>query len=542
MKRKAYVSLTLCIALVMSILLSGYAAAANIPEVQSTSASPPVIVVSGTNEEMGYQYGLQAADLIYRNVNMLKSNVIAQYGAELAAADMEVWSYYADKYDPGLRPWLEGMQKGLKAEGYEVAYSDLILTTVYPAVMWCRPALDTPYPAETGVKLPESAAASLNRGEIHGCTAFAAEGKASADGKPILGITEMVPKVRLNVIILVAFPDDGHSYVAKACAGSVAGNGGMNSEGFAWVLTAQWGEPIWGVATEVFFHYLSQYSDGTADATRFLRNSPRAGVTGAFMMSGPKGDIQVFESLSNVYATRKPGVAGETSTFLVQTNHLVDPYLQKYNVGDGYTSRNRYVTMFEHMKNAAANGGVSFETAKAAFSSDDWKDSKTGQWNYNDPGSPSVNNNSSSVAQVVFQPADMVAYFQIGTPGGAGLPGGATGEYFKLILGEDPFAVSNEADKTAEEYFWTARNMYQKMLNARAENLTYEVAASIRGLLDTAACEMEYGMDRAGFAYMAETNGLSADEEMQLWSDALTHFVKSQLYSQMAISQLESLA
>ena len=63
---------------------------------------------------------------------------------------MEVWAYYADKYDPGLRKWLEGMKAGLKKEGYNISYNDLVLLTVYPAQMWCRP--NAPYPAETGVK------------------------------------------------------------------------------------------------------------------------------------------------------------------------------------------------------------------------------------------------------------------------------------------------------------------------------------------------------------------------------------------------------
>ncbi|MCL2338151.1 MAG: C45 family peptidase [Firmicutes bacterium] len=535
-----------CVVLVISLCLSsfGIATALEIPDVQATSASPTVIVVSGSNKEMGHQYGIQAADLIFRNINILKSRVIAQYGEELTASDMKVWSYYADKYDSGLRLWLEGMQEGLKDKGYDVDYYDLVLTTVYPAVMWCRPALNTPYPKETGLTLPQVAKADPARGDIHGCTAFAAEGSATADGKPIVGITEMVPKERLNEVIIIAFPEEGNSFISKACAGSVASNGGMNSKGFSWVLTAQWGEPIWGVATEVYFHYLSQYANTPDEAAKFLQETPRAGVTGAFLMSSPEGNIMAVESLSNAFAIRKPGDAGENAPFLVQTNHLVNPSLQKFNGPPEriYTSMNRYVTMFDHIKNAAAKGAVSLETAKAAYSSDDWLDSKTMKWHYNDPGSPSVNNNTSSVAQIVFEPADLTAYLQVGTPGGAGLPGGSTGEYLKLTLGKNPYAVATSAEGTAESYYWAARNLYVKQLNAHAAYLTYNVSESIRGLLDVAAQELEYGMDRAGFAYLAKANGLSDAEQMQLWSDALTHYAKSQLYSQMVQSKLKDLA
>ena len=54
-------------------------AAANnpVPDAQATEASPTVVVVSGTNEEMGYQYACQVPDLIYRNSVLLKSKVEA---------------------------------------------------------------------------------------------------------------------------------------------------------------------------------------------------------------------------------------------------------------------------------------------------------------------------------------------------------------------------------------------------------------------------------------------------------------------------------
>lgn len=58
---------------------------------------------------MGYRYDIQAADLILRNVNLLKSKIVVQYGEEITKSDMQVWSYYADKHDPGLRGRIEGI-------------------------------------------------------------------------------------------------------------------------------------------------------------------------------------------------------------------------------------------------------------------------------------------------------------------------------------------------------------------------------------------------------------------------------------------------
>lgn len=509
-----------------------------VPEAIATEANPPVIVVSGTNEEMGHQYGSQAADLIYRNAILLKSKIVAQYGEELTMTDMQVWSYYADKYNPGMRGWLEGMQAGLKDKGYQVDYLDLLLITVFSGEMWCRPDVSLPYPEETGIVLPESAAKNTEA-DIHSCTGFVAEGEATPTGDPIIGVTKMITAEKINSVILLAFPADGYAFVSNPMAGSMSENAGLNSAGFSWVFTAQWGEPIWGVVNEVFFHHMVQNCGSPEEGIEFLNNSPRAGVTGAFLMTSDEGGIIAYESLSNVAETRLPGDSGEDGTYMAQTNHLVNSKLAEYNpTPSGGSSRDRYETMIAYLKEAVANGGITFETAKAAFSSDDWVNSETGEWTYNDPGSPSVNDNTSSLAQSVFYPKDMIAYFQVGTPNGVGWPSEATGEYIKLTLGENPLAVSNDADRTAQAYFWEARNLFVKMQNADDPKLSFEAAESIRELIDIAAAELEMGMDRAGFAFMAQSNGQSKGEEMQLWSDALTHFAKSQVFSQMAKTKL----
>lgn len=535
-------SLTACASPGASSSAGTTAASANnaVPEAMATEAAPPVVVVSGSNAEMGHQYALEVPDLIYRNVNLLKSKVVAQYGDELTDSDMQVWSYYADKYDPNIRGWIEGMQKGLKEKGYDVSYNDLLLVTVFSGEMWCRPPVDQPYPEETGVKLPESAAEAA-RTDIHSCTAFAADGDATPDGKPIVGVTKMITPEKVNSIILIAFPDEGYSFVANPMAGSMSENSGLNSAGFAWVFTAQWGEPIWGVANEVFFHSLDQNCASPKEATDLLEEAPRAGVTGAFLMTSAEGGIEAYESLSNVSATRVPGDAGETGNFLAQTNHLVNPSLQEYNQGGAVGgSANRYATMVAYLQEGISNGGITIDTAKKAFTSDDWIDAQTGQWTYNDPASESVNDNMESLAQTIILPAEKTAYFEVGTPNGVGFPGGATGEYVKVQLDEDPLAVSDAASATAQEYFWNARNTFVTMQNAKDARLTLAAQEAIRPLLDTAATEIECGMDRAGFAFQKQNAG-KTDEAMQLWSDALTHYAKGQLYAQMASTKLAKL-
>jgi len=526
----------------------------NVPEIHAPSGMPLVIVVSGSNYEMGYQYGLQAAPVIYQNLVLFKSRLLQAYGEETVIKDMRVWAYYLEKYDPGLKDWLEGIRDGCRERGFDVNYLDLVALTCYPAEMWCRPSV--PYPPETGVMgaASTSLSQSLTREMPLHCTAFAATGSATKDGKPIVAITKMVPTEVMQTLILIAFPDEGYSFIANPYAGAVVQNSGMNSAGFAWVLTAILGPPIWGVVTEVYFHYLTQYCGSPDEAIEYLISTPRAGVTGTFVMSASNGSICVFESNSQVFAIRKPGDAGEDAPFLVQTNHFIHPELRKHNVlvpGIVWQdSLYRYATAWKYVSEAARRGAIDFEFAKKMFMSDDYFEPKDwynpeagGQWRYNVPGSPNVLNNfPASVAQSIFFPLDRIAYFQVGTPSGIGLPAGATGEYVKFQLTNDIVTLVSKADEITFGLYSEARNLFQAELNRKAPYLTDSVIQSIKEMLDKAMLEYEHGMIKAAHAYLAMRNlGSKAPDVLALWSEVLTHYAHAQLYAQMVTTRLKNL-
>lgn len=517
----------------------------SIPSARTTSGMPPVVVVSGSNYEMGYRYALLVADLIYHNVAILKSKLIRKYGNETMEKDMRVWAYYMEKYDPGLKEWLEGIQSGCRQKGHNVSYLDLVAITVYPAQMWARP--DTPYPPEIGIE-PEVQTSKqwpAPKAGYHACTSFAATDDATKDGKPIIAITKMVPIEVMHSLILIAFPDKGPSFIANPYAGAVVQNSGMNSSGLAWVLTAIFGPPAWGVVTEVYFHYLAQYCDSPAKAQSFLESTPRAGVTGNFIMSDARGSISVFESNSKDFAIRKPGDLGETSDFLVNTNHHAHPSMEPYNIPWekwqwNLDSRYRYATCWEYVAAAAQKGEIDFHFAKRVFQSDDWYDPDKKEWHYNEPGSRNVINNfPSSVAQSVFFPADRIAYFQVGTPSGIGLPAGATGEFVRLQLADGPAEVTDHAEQSALALYSKARNLFVKELNRNAPYLTHLMVQSIEEMLDEAISAFERGMDRAGFAYLSKQEGAHLNEQLLLWSKALTYYAQSQLYSNMVITRMK---
>jgi len=374
-----------------------------------------------------------------------------------------------------------------------------------------------------------------SRGKYHSCNTFAANGSATPDGKPIHGITAMVSTEAMDNVILIAFPKEGASFVSQTYAGRVNGNAALNSEGFAWTMTAILSDkPSWGL-TEVYFHYLAQLAKSPADAEAYLKATPRGGVTGGFIMTDKSGNISVFESNAGHFFKRKPGDDGELGPWIVQTNHLVDPSLHAYNppwlgVIGTYT---RYDTVFQYLKEAASKS-VDFGFARKLFASDDWFEAATGKWHRNEPGAPGISNTHTSVAQSIFFPADLIAYLQTGTPGGNGLPAYATGEYVKIKLANDPKKVTDQADADALAFYWDATDSFEHDLNAKAPYMTTPIVKDIREKLDQSFTAYSLGMDRAAFANLER----DAQRKLDLWASALTYYAKAQLYAQMAKTTL----
>lgn len=518
------------------------------PEPYVSTGFPQVVVVSGSNFEMGQQYGEQAAAAIGHNLAIMKSHLYEVHGKTNVDNDMKVWDYYNKKNDPGLEDWLKGIIKGCKKKKVKVSYYDLVLLMVYPTELWARPYSEYPEEATKGSKLKAARKKQLKTGitipglnieekKHHSCNSFAATGTATPDGKPILGITQMVNDKTVDTVILIAFPKNGSSWVSQPYAGRVNSNSAMNSAGFAWSMTAILSdEPAWGLAPEEYFHYLAQYVTSPTAAQTYLTSTPRAGVTGGFTMADAAGNISVFECNALAYILRVPGDEGETDQFTVMTNHLVDPSLQSYNpvwLEPALGTFTRYNTVFQFITEAL--GGIDFYFAKSMFASSDWYDADAEEWHYNEPGTPYISNDHTSVNQSIFFPADLVAYLQTGTPSGNGLPAYATGEYVKIKLAADANAVTAQAGNDALSFYWKAVDKFESALNDNASYLPYLVFMSVSEQLDEAFVAYSLGMDREAYADLEEKN---INEKLFLYSEALTYYAKAQLYAQMVTTQL----
>jgi hypothetical protein len=548
--------------------------------VPGDSASAPirVVVVSGTNYEMGVQYGEQAAELIAVNRdvvwNILETKVTdgggVPLGRDVIEKDIQVWTYYQKKYDPGLTDWFLGISQGCKNKGFEVTYADLVALMVYPQEVWARP--DMPYPAETGVvaaapskKSTLLAAARTDIRPRSSCTAFAASGNATTRGhEPMVSITGGAMLEVVNYVILIAFPTDGERFVALTDAGRIANNVGMNAK-YGWVMPATVNAPwppcasSWGVTSEVYFHYLMQYAKSAREAVEYLDKTPKGGVTGLFLFADPSGRVFVYEGGSCGSAIRRPGDLGENRDFVVSTNHYNSPQMSAYNLPaawfpDTYV---RYATAFKKLS-SAQKGTVGVDFAKAMWAANDWYDSSTDTWHTVVPNDFSIvdpTNDTPYVCyvpgnlceggeyQIVQLPAQKTAYLQLGAPQGTSIQyywpddPKPTGEYTKWQLLGSIQAVANAASNDARGMIGAAWDAFRR----EARQLDPVTRNQLMGLLNQATQAWWNGRMEEASAQKPH-HGRQGDKikrEMVPWSAALTDYATAQLYAQMVTTKLK---
>lgn len=535
-----------------------------------TSATPPirVVVVSGTNYEMGVQYGEQAAELIAINRdvtwNLLDTRVTAYpggppLGRDVVLKDIQVWTYYLEKYNPQLKDWLRGISKGCKNKGFKVSYVDLVAIMVLPQEVWARPQF--PYPEETHVAGNPAIKSSLlsakertNTQAVSSCTAFAATDSATPGGVPMVSLTLGFFSEITQYVILVAFPTHGERFINLTMAGKVTNNTGMNSK-YAWVMTAAVTDPRtecasnWGVPSEAYHHYLQQYCKSPAEAVEYLNKTPKGGVTGIFLFADKSGDVFAYECSYCGCVRRRPGDLGENE-FVATSNHYNSPDMIPYRIPaewfpDTYI---RYDTILEELS-SAPGGTIGVDFAKAAWLSNKWYDGK--EWHEvpvpNDPSDANIcnvpgNNCEGGESQVILFPAQHIAYLQSGGPHGTSI------EYY---WPEDP-------KPTGEYTKWQLRNSIGKMASAASDDAWNMISAARDAfrhkahLLDPATRnELRRLLNQATQAWWRGTmeqksierrpsgrNKHRQEEQMNRWSEVYTNYATAQLYSQMVTTKL----
>ena len=90
--------------------------ASSTPQPYLSTGFPQVVVLSGTDHEMGVQYGEQTAPAIVHNVAIFKSRCYDGHGRDKVTKDMQVWNYYLEKHDPAYKDLAAGDRRGMQEQ------------------------------------------------------------------------------------------------------------------------------------------------------------------------------------------------------------------------------------------------------------------------------------------------------------------------------------------------------------------------------------------------------------------------------------------
>ncbi len=184
----------------------------------------PVIVIKGSNYEMGYQYAQQLVQIYGKWILEMRAN--RQFTDE-QLNELRKWEEQHRQYTPWLIEFVKGWTQGAIDSGVSMSYDDVMYLWVgdFP------PSYD--FLSQDG--LPEIPPMS--------CSGMAAWGRATKDGKLVTGSTG--DHDLSYQVIIVAYPDDGNAFIYSAfgATGAIAAGGdlwffghpAMNSKGLAYV-------------------------------------------------------------------------------------------------------------------------------------------------------------------------------------------------------------------------------------------------------------------------------------------------------------------
>jgi len=417
MSKKTYV-IVLAVALVFSVstfLLAAEPAVKGL-EKPLPPITMPVYFLSGTDYEMGYQYGLQAGDYIELAKDYFWSQALQTYSYDDAIYMLKGFQYYIAQYAPEEIEQMKGMAAGATHAGYDVSYTDIMLINSFMELMWAPPTTPTvTYPSPVSELPPE-------------CSGWAAWGSTTANGHLIGGIMrDLGPYPWLYQVTLVAFPDEGNAYIGTVMAGHLAENFFMNDKGL--FIAANKGpnqrdiDIDYGIPHSCVNSHIAQFANDAAEARDMLLSwQLTQGMN--FQYTDTSGTSFVLETTAAHKGVRTSGDFGETD-FIVETNYFVIPDMK---VSGEWGPCARYDQLFNSL--AANQGNVDLDLAKEFM-----RTPPVCHWR----------NVAANLALV----NEQLAYICTGSPGVETFPVNNTGSFYEIALKSDPAAVTKAAGGAA---------------------------------------------------------------------------------------------
>jgi hypothetical protein len=549
----------------------------------------PVIILQGSDYQMGYQYAQQLVQVFGA---WILENKAGKSFSDQQKKQLRLWEDEHRKYTPWLLDFVKGWVQGANEVGVSMSYEDVLYLWIGDRA----PSTDF-LTQEDLPQIPPLA-----------CSGVAAWGRATPDGKLVTGSSG--DHDLSYQVIIVAYPENGNAFIYSAfgATGAIAGAGdlwffghpAMNSKGVAYVHHGggpkfvepkqYWG---YGVRRAASVVHIMKFADSAKEALEIELAMPIGdvgsgdqGTVGGFYADDNYG--YVIEGRKDPVAIREAGLMGETD-FLYANNSAIHPDVVKSDwmsktkdqwiwdphggwrpkkaVGMtksvglflqwasgrlstselmlrgmmmGYANsceRNKYVFSKldpakgkidpEYLKMMYRTGG-SLPEGSWSYIVKNYK--KTGDW-----GKISIGHASNALIAIM-KPSEGLFSLCTG-PAKRGLspllPGSnlplfnETNAFWEITLASSPSDVAAYAKKRAQENIAEAIAALAKL---EASNGAYE---SLKRLLDHAQSELEDGK-----VYEASAEETGADESLYNWAKATRSYTRAQVKAKQVSNAL----
>lgn len=281
----------------------------------------PVIILNGSDYQMGFQYGCQAAAFINKTKESKWASSMDHFSQEEIVKSLKANQTFIKSYTPEWIDFMKGMADGVRKKGFQITYQDILLlncTLPDPET--------TPYPkgAEKETLPPKH------------CSVCSAWGSATTEGR-LIGIDTLDSSEVPHAVVIAAFPDNGNAYICGADAGEIGDHFLMNNKGLFIGNSGGGGSPrdednSYGLAWSCSLPYLARFSDNAIEARdRILKW--QINIPENFHFVDTQGNAFVVEKTAALQCVRKPGDFGEKD-FLFSTNNYLCESMKVTKEGD----------------------------------------------------------------------------------------------------------------------------------------------------------------------------------------------------------------
>jgi len=298
------------------------------PEIQFVSGVPllpnvkPVVVLSGSDYEMGYQY-MQQLNQIFGTW------ILQEFRRPLTMEDrkaLQAYQLFAEEFTPEFVEFWKGIAAGATDAGVPLTYEEAMSHWTSGDEVFGKYAI-------VGAELwPSEAANEQLPPESDNCSSFAAWGSATKDGKLIA--SGSADGNAYYDVVLVVFPDEGNSFIwniyeAVGTHLSVGGQPAMNDKGLVYVhhgctfnADKMGRSDRYGVQSGMAIMHTLRFADNAKEAVDLHLSYDATGYgwygTGGFW-ADEEGNAFVVERMEEPIVIREPGYLGEVD-FMYSTN------------------------------------------------------------------------------------------------------------------------------------------------------------------------------------------------------------------------------